>query len=170
MSKIPLHWSGLASGKSRTSSPGTNILPSWWTSRRDYISYSLAVPVQWLCQKVFGLQVDSMGKDSWIWKGIHRETFKMLMKVFLIWNHMVGHCKLDECFWLCELSVPVHKDCILTYLNIVVVIIEICAIYFIFIASMCIFEKKRSKILLFNCFILLYTTYRDRAIFVQGKK
>lgn len=65
---------------------------------------------------------------------------------------------------------PVHKDCILTYLNIVVVIIaiEICAIYFIFIASICIFEKRKwSKILLFNSFILLYTTYR--AIFVQGK-
>ncbi len=34
-----------------------------------------------------------------------------------------------------------------------------------------VYLKKRywSKILLFNCFILLYTTYRDRAIFVQGK-
>ncbi len=36
MSKIALHWSGLASGKSITSSLWTNELPSWWTSRWDY--------------------------------------------------------------------------------------------------------------------------------------
>lgn len=65
----------------------------------------------------------------------------------VIWNHIFGHCKQDECFWLYELSVPVHKDCILTYLNIVVVIIgiEISAIYFIFIASICIFENKNGQ-------------------------
>lgn len=43
---ISLHWSGLASGKSRTSSPGTNGLPSWWTSRWDYgPEFSCVCPV-----------------------------------------------------------------------------------------------------------------------------
>lgn len=43
---ISLHWSGLASGKSRTSSPGTNGLPSWWTSRWDYSpEFSYVYPV-----------------------------------------------------------------------------------------------------------------------------
>lgn len=68
---------------------------------------------------------------------------------------------------------PVHKDCIRTYLNTVIIIIciEICAIYFIFLSQVYVYLKKKwSKISLFNSFILLYTTYRDRAIFVQGKK
>lgn len=154
---IALKWTGLREKQNHL---------SWdkWTAllvNQSVGLQPLAVPVQWLCQKVFGLQFDSTGIDSWIWKGIHRETFKMPMKVFLIWNHIFGHCKQDECFWLYELSVPVHKDCILTYLNIVVVIIaiEICAIYFIFIASICIFEKKNGQryyyLIVLYCFILL---------------
>ncbi len=47
---------------------------------------------------------------------------------------------------------------------------DMCNLFHVLLQVYVYLKKKMSKILLFKCFILLYTTYRDRAIFVQGKK